>query len=91
MYRELYLIIVCRMRLVRTTLLMNPCRQVGGASEGVGSGGQLAVFKTDEIVQYHVGETICGLQKVTLTPGGNALLFSSLWMRPGGRSPAQPP
>ena len=65
--------------------------QVGGASEGVGSGGQLAVFKTDEIVQYHVGETICGLQKVTLTPGGNALLFSSLWMRPGGRSPAQPP
>jgi hypothetical protein len=70
---------------------MSVGRQVGGASEGVGSGGQLAVFKTDEIVQYHVGETICGLQKVTLTPGGNAQLFSSLWMRPGGRSPAQPP
>ena len=30
------------------------------------------MFKTDEIIQYHVGETICGLQKVTLTPGGNA-------------------
>jgi len=43
---------------------------VDGASEGVGSGGQLAMFKTDEIIQYHVGETICGLQKVTLTPGG---------------------
>jgi hypothetical protein len=49
--------------------------QVDGASEGVGSGGQLAMFKTDEIIQYHVGETICGLQKVTLTPGGDTLFL----------------
>jgi splicing factor 3B subunit 3 len=40
------------------------------AAEGVGSGGNFAVFKTDEIIQYHVGETVCGLQRATLTPGG---------------------
>lgn len=42
-------------------------------------------FKVDEIVQYHVGETVCGLQRATLTPGGaDAIVYWTLY---GVRAP----
>ena len=53
-----------------------PFRQVNDSSEGVGSGGASAVFHTDEIIQYHVGETVSALQKATLTPGGESVTVS---------------
>ena len=52
----------------------------GGETEGIGGEAGAAVFKTDEIIQYHVGETVCGLQKATLTPGGaEAILYWTLF------------
>ena len=36
----------------------------------------------DEVVQYHVGETVMGLQRATLTPGGaDAVVY---WTLMGG-------
>jgi len=47
-----------------------------------------AQFKVDEVIQYHVGETVCGLQKATLTPGGaDAIVY---WTIYGGIGALQP-
>ncbi len=47
-----------------------------------------AQFKVDEIVQYHVGETVCGLQRATLTPGGaDAIVYWTLYGAIGALQP----
>lgn len=58
--------------------------------DGILDGGHLggAGYKVEEIVQYHVGETVCSLQRATLTPGGaESIVYSTLY---GGIGALQP-
>eukprot|EP00960_Hanusia_phi_P037491 752990-Hanusia_phi.AAC.6 len=49
---------------------------------------QGAHYKAEEIVQYHVGETVCSLQKATLSPGGSdAIIYGTMY---GGIGALQP-
>lgn len=49
---------------------------------------QGAHYKAEEIVQYHVGETVCSLQKATLSPGGSdAIIYGTMF---GGIGALQP-